>query len=480
MDIEYELTDKQTIAWNALFSMQDTDLLYGGAKGGGKTYLLCLWAWSWARELIKILKIPMLKNPVPIGFIGRKRGVDFSKTTLETWKKIIPQDGYYIREQDKEIVIEDRVKILFGGLDDRENINKFNSAELGFFAIDQAEETERSDIGVIEASLRLTYNGIQPPYKTLFTANPAECYLKEDFIRGALPGGIFVPALPTDNEHLPDGYIARLEKSFRYDPVLLQAYRDGNWDVMTSSRNVIPSKYMDELTHYQHHPDTGRFAVVCDPATGGDECVIYVFEHYKIREMKILHTEDTMIIVGEMMILANQYNADVFGVDVIGLGKGIVDRLNELIKKPKMPAKVMRKDVVRDTLFENYKDERKVIAIHSAKASSNPERWGNLRDEIWWNARELIIDHKVPYPEDEELRRQLCEVRYKTISSDGKVKLEPKDDTKTRLGRSPDRGDAFIYGLWVIKNHTKGASSRLYRRARPRVAKSNYDLLEHQ
>ena len=480
MNVEYELTDRQTEAWIPLFSHEDVDLLYGGAKGGGKSWLMCLWAWSWARELIKILKIPVTKNPVPLGFIGRKRGVDFSKTTLETWKKIIPQDGYYIREQDKEIVIEDRVKILFGGLDDRENINKFNSAELAFFGLDQAEETERADIGVIEASIRLMYNGIQPPYKAFYTANPAECWLKEDFIRGRLPGGIFVPALPTDNKHLPDGYIARLEKSFRYDPVLLQAYRDGNWEVMMSSYSVIPSKYMDELGRYQYHPDTGRFAVVCDPATGGDECVIYVFEHYKIREMKILHTEDTMIIVGEMMILANQYSADVFGVDVIGVGKGVFDRLNELIKRPKLPIKRLPKPIVSDTLFKNYSDDRKVIAIHSSKASSDPERWGNIRDEIWWNARELIIKHEVPYPEDEKLRRQLCEVRYKVISSDGKVKVELKADTKKRLGSSPDRADAYIYGLWVIKNFTKGASSLLYRRPRQRTASSGYDVLQHQ
>ncbi|MBE9571436.1 MAG: hypothetical protein IMF11_12465, partial [Proteobacteria bacterium] len=362
------------------------------------------------------------------------------------------------------------------GLDDRENINKFNSAELAFFGIDQAEETERSDIGVIEASIRLIYNGIQPPYKSLYTANPAECWLKNDFVKGERVGSIFVPALPGDNPYLPDNYIARLDKSFKYDPILLRAYKHGDWEVMMSSRVVIPSKYMDALQGYTHHPDKNRLCVVCDPSLGGDECVIYVFEHYLIRDMKILHTDDTMVIVGEMMIMANQYGSEVFGVDVIGIGKGIYDRLVELTKPPARPA-----DRNPDKFpIEDEINKIKVIGIHSARASSNPERWGNLRDEIWWSARELTIEHKVAYPKDEELRRQICAVRYKVISSDGKIKVELKEETKKRLGRSPDRGDNWAYGLWVIKNFVKSASTRLYRGPAQSSYSSDYDVLNYK
>jgi hypothetical protein len=30
--------------------------------------------------------------------------------------------------------------------------------------------------------------------------------------------------------------------------------------------------------------------------------------------------------------------------------------------------------------------------------------------------------------------------------------VEPKDEVKSRLGRSPDRADAFILGLWGARN----------------------------
>ena len=41
-----ELTDKQTEARLFLTDDKDRAILYGGAKGGGKSFLLCLWVAS--------------------------------------------------------------------------------------------------------------------------------------------------------------------------------------------------------------------------------------------------------------------------------------------------------------------------------------------------------------------------------------------------------------------------------------------------
>ena len=82
------------------------------------------------------------QHPIPVGFMGRKRGIDFSNTTLETWKRFIPESAYVIKGKPAEIVIYDRVKIMTGGLDNSEVVNKFNSAEYGFYFIDQAEEVD--------------------------------------------------------------------------------------------------------------------------------------------------------------------------------------------------------------------------------------------------------------------------------------------------------------------------------------------------
>ena len=220
-----------------------------------------------------------IRHPLPVGFLGRKRAVDFYSTTLETWKKIIPAHCYEIKQQDKEIVIDGKVKIDFGGLDDQETVNKFNSAEYAFYAIDQAEETERGDVSVLAGSLRLKREGIQPKYKRLYTANPAECWLKEDFINNPRPEYRYIPALPTDNPHLPDNYLKTLDDAFGYDPVLLAAYKDGNWDAMQSMATLITMAKLEVLKGINHAWYINQDIVVTDPSLGGDECVTYQQEY---------------------------------------------------------------------------------------------------------------------------------------------------------------------------------------------------------
>jgi phage terminase large subunit len=228
----YELTERQEQALRLLCSKEKVELCYGGAKGGGKSWLLCVWAFIWARKLIKLFGLKPSPTPVPVGFIGRKRSVDFRKTTFETWKQVIPFEAYEIKEINNEIIIDGTVKIMFGGLDDTANINKFNSAELCFIAIDQAEETEKEDVAVLEGTLRRRCNGITPPYKTLYTANPRKCWLKQQFLKPPLRNGShFVRALPSDNPHLPPSYEQTLKDAFGYNQALLGAYLYGDWDV---------------------------------------------------------------------------------------------------------------------------------------------------------------------------------------------------------------------------------------------------------
>ena len=37
------------------------------------------------------------------------------------------------------------------------------------------------------------------------------------------------------------------------------------------------------------------------------------------------------------------------------------------------------------------------------------------------------------------------------MNSNGQIRLEGKDETKKRLGRSPDRADSFVYGIWATR-----------------------------
>jgi hypothetical protein len=163
--------------------------------------------------------------------------------------------------------------------------------------------------------------------------------------------------------------------------------------------------------------------IACDPSEGGDACVIYHMDNMKITDKRTLYEKDTMKIAGELGIMAQKTQTNDIIVDKIGVGKGVFDRLNEL--------------------------GFNAIGFNSAENATNNDRFYNRKAEAWWLVMEAIRDKRIPYPEDEELRRQLTAVQYMVVDSNGKIQLEPKSKTKQRLGRSPDEADAYIMGIYA-------------------------------
>jgi hypothetical protein len=67
---------------------------------------------------------------------------------------------------------------------------------------------------------------------------------------------------------------------------------------------------------------------------------------------------------------------------------------------------------------------------------------------MWWNIRVLMEDMLLDLdPDDEDLALELTSIKYK-VDSTGRIQVEPKDDTKKRIGRSPDRADALMMSCW--------------------------------
>lgn len=189
-------------------------------------------------------------------------------------------------------------------------------------------------------------------------------------------------------------------------------------------RTLIPARSVEDLRGVRIYWKEIKRIVACDPSQGGDECVIYAIENSEIKETKILHVRDTMVIAGEIAVMMQKHRAPRVIVDSIGIGAGIYDRLNEL----------------------GYN----VIGVQSAERADQEDRFYNRRTEMWWYMMEQIRDKKIAYPEDAELRRELSFVKYRVVNSNGRIQLDSKDMTKEMLGRSPDRADAFVYGIWGL------------------------------
>lgn len=426
LELDFPLHDRQWEAWQALEQPEIDELLFGGAKGGGKTHLGCLWSYYQCLRIIKEFGLRPRKNPLAVGWMGRKQGTDFRTTTLEIFKRVIPPDAYTIRVVDHEIIVAGTVKMFYGGLDREEDISKFNSAELAFFFLDQAEETSPDDVRDLRASLRLKINGRDPGRTALYTANPAQCWLREEFILAPQPGQRFIKSLWSDNPSLPEDYVHRMEYAYRHRPELLAAYRDGVWDAFEGEAQVIRQAWVAEAHKRRLWPTKSIGLIACDPAEfGDDETVIYRLHDTEIVEHEIYGQKSPMHTANRLFVMSRDNGRLPVAIDAIGIGSPIASRLVE-----------MGVDV---------------IAIRGSEKAGNVEKYANLRAECWMLAGDMFGDGEVSLSQhsDRILDGQLCSPTYHLPN--GRYLIEAKEEIKKTLHRSPDRADAYVIGLAALR-----------------------------
>lgn len=257
----------------------------------------------------------------------------------------------------------------------------------------------------------------------------------------------FIQALPTDNPYLDPHYVEVLKETFKHRPELLQAYLYGSWDAFEGHAQVIKNIWLEEAKmRVSHAPVVKRF-LVCDPARfGNDETVIYYMENAEILWSKIMpHCRTTEI----SMFLAAQSTQNKLCTVVVestggDLGAGVIDELVEM-SIPVLTYNPSSASNLKQIMGTDKKGGAKYKPIYH-----------NLRAEAWCEAAKKLSsgildpDHNTMlsctnmYP---ILQTQLCTPHYKFRT--GKILIESKDDIKTRLGRSPDHGDAYIIALWA-------------------------------
>jgi len=103
-------------------------------------------------------------------------------------------------------------------------------------------------------------------------------------------------------------------------------------------------------------------------------------------------------------------------VDSIGVGSGVVDRLQEL--------------------------ELPVRGVNVAEAPSMGETYLNLRSELWFKTKGWLEDRSCKLPSNDQLIAELTSIRY-SFTSSGKMKAESKDEMRKRGLQSPDLADAL-------------------------------------
>ena len=150
---------------------------------------------------------------------------------------------------------------------------------------------------------------------------------------------------------------------------------------------------------------------------GNDQTVVLTRQGDTVESIRAFSRIDTMTAAGEVMVAVRERRPDLVNVDVIGVGAGIVDRLDE--------------------------QGVRVYGINVAEKPRQDRFCANLRAEGYQNLARRFRERRIRIPRDTELISELSTLRYR-YDSRGRLLIQSKDAMRKRGIASPDKADALM------------------------------------
>lgn len=227
--------------------------------------------------------------------------------------------------------------------------------------------------------------------------------------------------------------------------LLVRTKIDADFPSKDMSNKVCSEEYLDDCRalYYKQDEEYGQIEIGVDVARYGDDETVIAFRAGRQALYEIvLSGRDTMEITGEILTEMRYLGFDRIArvkIDVVGIGSAPVDRLLELQREGVIPEYIQ------------------IIGVHAGvsvpKSKLVPDKWKKekdrfilQRDFLWWQFRTLLIKQEISTKNISfEALHEIAAPTYK-VTSKGQIQVESKDDLKKsdRLGKSPDRADAWI------------------------------------
>lgn len=168
-----------------------------------------------------------------------------------------------------------------------------------------------------------------------------------------------------------------------------------------------------------------------DVAGGGDETVIRERRGVKAGREWRDHTDRPEVIAPLVLRAIRETGATAVKVDSIGVGFGVIGELRNMASRGLHRASI--------------------IAVNVGEKSTQPDKYANLRAELWWEIGRLVSERHgwdlSGMDNADTTIAQLLEPRWSTDAS-GRIIVEKKDEIIKRLGRSPDNADALLLAFY--------------------------------
>jgi hypothetical protein len=447
--------EKQLEAASYWLDDETEELVYGGAKYGGKSYLGCSMIFGDA-----------LIYPDTHYFIAREELVDLRKFTIPSIHEVFQHWDLNINDyaiyngQDNVYRLRNGSLVNLLACKDIPSdplYERFGSMQMTRGWIEeggQIKEAAKRNLALSIGRWKNAEYGLKK--KLLITCNPKKGWLKREYVEpwaaGTLPSNKkYVQARATDNKHGDPAYIKSLSEE--KDTVTRQRLWDGNWDYDDDAGALMRFDNIRDMFTNTIVKDGQKYLTVDVARYGRDKTVLNFWdglESYRRESYSEQGTDKTILLIREFASTERIPYSHIL-IDEDGVGGGVVDQMpgvkGFVAASSPIPTRSMIRRQMLPTAALDLQGKRQIAAFQHLKA------------QCAFKLAELVETHKIaakPGGDEDEIAEEFAQIRQKDMDKDGKLKIIPKDEVREALGRSPDTGDTFIMRMWfeLLKDAT--------------------------
>ena len=418
--------DKQKECGRAWAADDIDEVLYGGAKGGGKSFIGC-----------SLILADAMMYAGTHYFIARKQLNDLRKFTIPSihevlngWK--IPQEAWKYNGQDNYFELYNGSKVFLLDckyLPSDPQYQRFGSMQMTRGWIEEGGEFEYDSYSNLKISIgRWKNREYNLKGKLLITANPSKNFLYKEFYTPYKEGTLsarraFIQALPYDNKMLPKEYIQNLESTLRGPEK--QRLLHGLWEYDDDPNALCDyDKILAVFGNDQIAQDSTMYLTADIARFGSDLCVIGVWRGWELIEIHTMATSATTEIQSLINTLRMKYNIPKGNciADEDGVGGGVVD----------------------NTGIVGFKNNSTPL-----EENGQPTNYKNLQTQCLYRLAERINSNGIYISAElSERTKEMITEELEQIKSDNKdgqkLSVINKDTVKQAIGRSPDYRDMLL------------------------------------
>lgn len=427
----FKPSPKQYEAYQLLTDKVTTEIGYGGAAYGGKSYLGCFWITASA-----------LAYPDTGWLLGRKDLINLRRTTLLTlfklWEELgINRSEYNYNQQSNIITFSNKSQIFLFDLANQPSdplFTRLGGLDLTGGFVDESNEVPEQAINIILTRLGRRGNDrhhLTP--KLLEGFNPDKGHVYSRYYKPwrdhQLPSHRrFIKALPTDNPTVTESYLNQLRNS---DKVTRERLLLGNFEYDDDPTNLMQYDAIIDLFTNTVEFSNEKYLTADIARYGQDKTVIMCWEGLHVYKILTYEKQGLDVTANKIRDLASTeripYSHIV--VDEDGVGGGVVDALGGI-----------KGFTANSTALENPLTKTK-------------ENYQNLKAQCTYKLADYVNRHEIAITCDPIERTLLIEeleqIKTKDIDKDQKLRIRSKDEIKELIGRSPDYADALMMRMYL-------------------------------